>query len=220
MAVHNIGDTIRNIRLGRRLIQRLRLGTQTLYERVPPAQLPAISAFVVNPNLIDLDTRATGNVTFGFNVTGATSNKITNTRTGAVVPLSVAPGYQFGGTVAQPRETTRYALTSTNSAGSVSRSVTVNVTQNPVISNFRVVGYRTNPLSPHGATVQFEARVIGQPAPAFSADQGIGEIPSRHFSNGVLSFGHYFGVSGNRRVTLTATNSSGTVTASVVATIP
>lgn len=220
MAVHYGTRTIRNAYLGGVAQERIRLGRQVLFQRAHPAQLPRITAFQVSPNTIDLDTRSTGNVTFGFNVSGATAYKIINARTGAVVPLSAAAGFQHGGTVAQPRETTQYNLTATNSAGAVSQSVTVTVTQNPVISSFRVVGYRTNPLSPHGSTVQFEAHLVGQPVPRFTADQGIGEIAPRHYSSGVLSFSHYFGVSGNRTVTLTATNSSGTATARVTVTVP
>ncbi len=83
-----------------------------------PAAVPVINSFTASPTSIT----AGGSSTLGWSVTGATS-------------ISIAPGAPSvpasGSATCSPASTTTYTLTATNSAGSVTRQVTVTVTAAP-----------------------------------------------------------------------------------------
>ena len=171
----------------------------------------------------------TDDIHFAVNV-GATSGQITSARilklpegTQQGVLLTSASGVgisQSRVAVPRPNQTTTYRLIASNVGGSSHQDEVVNVTQNPVITNFR----RTNFLSRPGfATYTFGATIRGTPQPTlrFSASTGeTGNIPASDLtSSGVnqwtLSFRHTFNNANARSLTLTATNSSGSVTSSI-----
>jgi len=93
---------------------------------VPPSSLPVVNYFTASPGSIT----AGGSSTLGWSVSGATSLSITP---GGAVPAS-------GSATVSPGSTTIYTLVATNSAGTVSRQVTVTVSaappSAPVVSYF------------------------------------------------------------------------------------
>ena len=188
---------------------------------------PAITAFSVAPTTIDLDTRATGTITFTLGVTGR-AGQVTNAHI-VREPEGVNVGTSFTAgaganisttlpNITQPQKTTTYRLIASNSGGSSHRDTTVTVTKNPALSNLR----RTRYID---ATklYEFAFTVEGLPRPTvtyvFSGGQQ-GTVNSRHFTQG--SNPYTWNVSGWRIVfananaqslVLTATNASGTATA-------
>ena len=185
-----------------------------------PGTVPSITSFTAAPTTIDLDTRATGNITLTFAVTNSTRNRITNARTGTNVPLTTSTT----AIVAQPLEPTDYVLTCSNQHGSSSQRVSVGVTRNPQVNNLRRTGFRQSLHGNDAGTYRFGATIIGLPRPslryAFSVG-GSGAISDRHLSPGSrpdtwnLDWTHYFGTNVPRRLTITATNSSGTASAAI-----
>ena len=184
---------------------------------------PVITAFTVDRNNIDLDT-TTGNIELIVRGTGFTNGQIINQNTGEVVQNFATNTDVSRASTPIPTEDTTFVATVTNNTGATSSSLTVRVTKNPVITNFRSTGQYHSPLS-SGSNFRFAAIIDGRPQPALSADQGIGAISTRHLtrrSDGRwdLDFTHVFGIAGSRTITLTATNSSGSVTAQTTIVVP
>jgi len=161
----------------------------------PPAGAAAILTFSATPSNIT----AGNSSTFQWNVIGATSVSI-NQGIGAV-PLS-------GTKSVSPNVTTTYTLTAMNGAGSVMASTTVNVA--PPAGTPFIISFTSNPSSitaGHSSLLQWT--VAG--ATSVSIDQGIGVVP--------LSGSRLVSPVANTVYTLTATNSSGSVSASTAVTI-
>jgi hypothetical protein len=158
---------------------------------------PAIVVFSNNPATIN----AGGTSTLLWNVTGATSVSIDQ----GVGQVNVA-----GIKAVTPTATAIYTITATNSAGSVTKSVTTTVNSAPVVPTPTVglppviVIFSSNPNSDGTSTLTWN--VTG--AMTVSIDQGIGQVD----------------VAGTKVVSptistiyiLSATNSSGTITGSAV----
>jgi hypothetical protein len=164
---------------------------------VSPANgLPVIISFISNPTGI-----TTGHSSIlQWDVSGATSISI-NQGIGAVPPS--------GTHLVSPAATTAYTLTATNSSGSITASATVTLTQPgalPVILRFSL--YPTSVTPGGSSTLQWQ---VGGATTSVSIDQGIGEVPP----SGELQVSP----AATRTYTLTATNSSGPVIASVTVTV-
>jgi len=163
---------------------------------VSPANgLPVIVSFISNPTSI-----TTGHSSIlQWDVSSATSISI-NQGIGAVS--------SSGTRLVSPAATTTYTLTATNSSGSVTASTTVTVTQPtalPVLMRFSV--YPTSVTPGDSTTLQWQ---VGG-ATSVSIDQGVGVVPP----SGELQVSP----AATRTYTLTATNSSGSITASVTVTV-
>ena len=180
---------------------------------------PAITSLTATPDSIDLDTRASGNVTINFGVTNSTHNRLYNTRTGANIPLTTSTSAIF----AQPDQTTTYRLVAQNATGSTHRDVTVNVSKNPTIMNFRRTGFAQNPRG-GSVTYQFEATVGGLPRPVLTYRFTTGEqgtVNVRHFAQGAtpdvwtVRWTVVLANANARGLTVTATNASGSVSATL-----
>jgi len=156
---------------------------------------PVIASFTSNP----------GNITAGhssilqWDVTGATAVSIDQ---------GIGEMSSSGTTLVSPGITTGYTLTATNSSGSVMASATVTVTEPnalPVILRFSI--YPTSVTPGDYSTLQWQ---VGG-ATSVSIDQGIGAVPP--------SGTQRISPATTRTYTLTATNSSGSVTAPVTLTV-
>jgi hypothetical protein len=161
----------------------------------PPAGPPVIISFTSNPSSII----AGHSSLLQWSVAGATSVSI-DQGIGAV-PVS-------GTRLVSPGATTVYTLTATNGSGFVSASTTVTLTQStglPAILRFSV--YPTSIIPDGFATLQWQ---VGGAA-SISIDQGVGAVAS----DGELKVSP----ATTRTYTLTATNSAGSVTASVTVTV-
>ena len=189
---------------------------------------PAITAFSASPSTIDLDTRASGTITFTLGVTGspgATTNaQIVQLPNGANIgtTFTAGAGANISTTlpnILQPQQTTTYRLFATNSGGSSHRDTTVTVTKNPTLTNCRRIGSITRP----GFTnYTFGFTLTGLPRPTvtyvFSGGQ-TGTVSTSHYQQGSNP---YTWTASNWVVTmpnanaqslvLTARNSSGTAT--------
>ena len=132
---------------------------------------PTITSFTVSPTTIDLDTRATGNITLTFGVTGSTSNRIHNKETGQNIPLTTPTT----AIIAQPDKPTTYVLVCTNDTGGISREVTVDVTKNAAITNFRRTGFYQSRFGTSSGVFRFGARITGLPQPALTYNFSTGE---------------------------------------------
>ena len=184
--------------------------------------LPVITAFTVDRNNLDLDT-ATGNIELIVRGTGFTNGRIVNQNTGEVVQNFATNTGVSRASTPIPQEVTTYVASVRNATGTSSRELTVNVTKNPLLTNFRSLG--ALPSQGNQRHFRFTATVQGVPQPTMSANQGIGTITPRHLTKtgpGIwtLEFDHVFGVAGSRRVTLTITNSSGSDTEFVDIVVP
>lgn len=205
---------------GTQAIGKYYLGTRLVWQQSNP---PTITSFTATPSTLDLDT-ATGNITLRVAGTNFTAGKFVNKRTGEVIINFASTTGTSSVSTPIPNQTTTYTVILTNSTGAVSQDVTVTATKNPTIESFQSDGQLASRL-PSGGTFRFSAVIDGLPRPAIRADQGIGAITDRHLtrrSDGKwdLTFTHYFGVSGSRQITLTATNSSGSVTAQTTIVVP
>ena len=129
---------------------------------------------------------------------------------------------QFGQqTIPQPTGTTRYILNVRNNEGVAELATSVNATLNAVITNFRRTAFQQNPGTQSG-TFWFSAQIRGAPQPTLSYRFGNGRqgsITSRHLSAGAVnswtfSWSVYHSVLADS-LTLTATNSSNTTTATI-----
>ena len=222
------GSNPTHIYQGTKPIQKLYLGSNEIWTNTNP---PTINAFSVAPNTIDLDTRATGTITFSLAVTG-TAGQVTNAQivrlpSGANVGTAFVAGAGSSisttlPNIAQPQKTTTYRLVARNSGGSSSRDATVTVTKNPTLANCRRTGYIDST-----SVYYFGFDVTGLPQPVvtyrFSGGQQ-GTVYSGHFSQG--SNPYTWSVSGTdwriqfananaQSLTLTATNGSGTATCTI-----
>ena len=125
-------------------------------------------------------------------------------------------------TIPQPSSSASYILTAGNDTGSVSLSSAVEVTQNPVITNFRRVSFQQAPGLQAG-TFGFRATIVGYPQPALSYRFGNGRqgaITSRHLSpsGGTNEFNFNWSIYHtilNDSLVLTAQNSSGSVSSTI-----
>ncbi len=158
--------------------------------------LPVITSFMSNPTSIIAGQSAI----LQWNVTGAT-----------LVSIDQGQGYlaPSGTRLVSPATTTAYTLTATNSSGSVTALTIVAVTQPtalPMILRFSV--YPTSIIPGDSTTLQWQ---VSGATTSVSIDQGIGAVPP--------SGTQWISPSATRKYTLTATNSSGSVTASVTVTV-
>ena len=127
--------------------------------------------------------------------------------------------------IAQPNKPTSYRLIAHNAGGYSHRDTSVNVTKNPTITNLR----RTNVVTRAGfSTYTFAFTVTGLPRPAVTfdfsnfAESSGNRVATTHFIQGsnpytwnVSGWSVTFPNSDARSLTLTATNGSGSVTASL-----
>jgi hypothetical protein len=176
--------------------------TATLSITVVPPQppgLPIIASFTATPS----DVLVGGSATLAWIVVDATS-------------LSISPdvGDVTGitSTTVQPATTTLYTLTATNGAGSITASVTLNVTDRPPTG----LTYATNPASytlntPIADNVP---TVTGGPATSFAVTPELPLGLVLDAVTGVIS-GTPTSVTPAATYTVQATNAAGSVTASV-----
>ena len=216
MAIITDSRTLTKRFVGSMPITRVYIGTREVFRQGTP---PVITALSAAPNNIDLDTRASGTVTITFGVTGSTHNRLYNTRTGANIPFTTSTTAIFN----QPNQTTTYRLVSQNATGATHRDVTINVSKNPTIANFRRTGFAQNP-SGGSVTYQFEATVGGLPRPVLTYRFTTGEqgtVNVRHFVQGAtpdvwtVRWTVVLANANARGLTVTATNASGSVTATL-----
>ena len=217
MSISLGGQSVRAIAHGAVSIQRIHRGNTLIYDR--SGQLPTITRFTITPDHINLDQQ---NPPTDITIDGGASltnvlavfNKATGIRL-REVPLG---GIHFD--TPRPSVDTTYVLHAYNTVGQVSRELTVEVNKTPSISNFRASYGATT--ATHGRTVRFDASWDGSPVPTFSANHGIGSITARHINlaNKTIQFSHYFGVSGNYTIRLTARNRQNSRYADVRITIP
>jgi hypothetical protein len=158
--------------------------------------LPTIQSFAATPATIN----AGGSADLSWTITGATSASINN-GVGTVSPS--------GGKVqVSPAGTTGYTLTATNSTGSVSRTVTVSVTAQPlpVIHSFTAAPQK---IDPGGFAVlswditDATSAVINQGVGAVNSSGGSRELAPENTTTYLL----------------TATNEGGSVTATATVTV-
>ena len=192
---------------------------------------PSITSFTVTPTAIDLDTRATGTVSFSLVVMGTTGQ---DTYAQVVrLPGGQSVGATFSGigganisdtlpNIPQPNQTTVYRLIARNNGGASHRDTTVTVTQNPALSACTATGRSGGQGAPLGVTVTITCTVRGFPRPVITINQNwqTSQTPDRHFtSSGTNTWtwtdSQFYGTSGGRTFRVTATNSSGTATADV-----
>ncbi len=202
--------------------QALYIGANKIWEQTNP---PVISSLTAAPSSIDLDTRSTGNITITFAVSNSTHNSLTH-QDGRNIPFTTSTSAIF----TQPTQTETYTLTSSNAGGAASRSVTVSVTQNAVISNFRRTGFRQSHTGAGGGYFQFTARIKGTPRPVITWRFGNGRQSQRgndsiHWTavsgqintwDAVLGTGFgFYHPNLSDSLTWTATNSSNASTATI-----
>lgn len=221
---------------GTKPLKELYKGNKKLWENTNP---PVIPTFTSSPSNIDLDTRATGTVSFTMSVTGRSGQ----TTSAHIVKLPegsrVGPEYtsSSGGNISQtlpnipqPTQTTTYRLIAMNTGGSSHEDTTITVTQNPVITNLRRTGF----IDPHdgssGGNYKFEFQLKGTPQPVITWTFGNGQTSQRNnddifltpVSGQVNTWNVLFGGTAGIRIstnttslTVTATNSSGSTTATI-----
>ena len=209
-------------------IEKIYKGGILVWESGDPPQIPV---FTATPASIDLDSSPSGTISFTVQVTGTTGEdtvaQIVRLPNGENVGTSFlgVNGASINQTlpnIAQPSQNTTYRLIARNDEGASHKDFTVSVTQNPVIDSFVVLNYVSGGPS-HGQTAYMRAIFKGYPRPSLSADQGIGTLNSSHFRDAgtntwQVEFSKFFGrmiPPQQRIITLTATNSSGTVTRQV-----
>ena len=161
----------------------------------PSAGLPVIVNFAASPDSVNVGYSSM----LQWNVTGATSATL-NQGIG-VLPIS-------GTRLVSPISSTVYILTATNSVGSITAPVTVNVvgvSAKPLILRFSVYPTSIQPAD----WAELKWQVAG--ATSISIDQGVGAIAP----SGELKISP----AATRTYTLTATNNDGSVTASVTLTV-
>lgn len=213
------------IRNGQQLLERYRgtraiaevfRGTRSIWSSTPP---PTINSFTANPPRIDLDTRLTGNLTLSFDVDNSTQNRIRNRDNGQNIPLTSSTT----AIITQPLKPTTYVLTATNSRGSVSQEVFVDVTKNPAIMNLRRTSFVQTP-GQNTYVYRFAFTVEGLPQPRVTyafGDGRQGDVAHNYFRAGsnpytwTVEFPITFGDSSARSLDLTAINGSGNARASL-----
>ena len=224
-----------HIAIGSFQVQKVSVGTDTtaIWE---VTNAPNISAFSVSPNSIDLDTRASGNISFTITVdaqSGQSLNAhIVRVSDGANVGTAFTSSAganinEILPNITQPTHTTTYRLIARSGGGSSHRDANVSVTQNAQISNLRRTGFRQQGT---GGNFQFTARIIGTPQPAITWRFGGGSQSQRNNDNvhctavsgqvntwdcvwGGLSGSFHSNLTDS--FTMTATNSSNSVSATI-----
>ena len=212
--------------IGSKPLQKIYKGSKLIWESQNP---PVITTFSVSPSTIDLDTRATGTITFTLAVTGRagenTYAQIVRLPSGANIGVThvAANGASISTTlpnITQPQSTTTYRLFARNDEGASHKDTTVTVTKNPTLANCRRTGFNNQ-----GFLYSFGFTLTGLPRPVvtyrFSGGQQ-GTVNVRHYSQG--SNPYTWTIDGwrvtmpsaaNQSLTLTATNGSGTTTCSI-----
>ena len=211
MAQRKTTDLVKRFE-GSRPISKYYLGSRLVWQQ---GSAPSITALSANPSSIDLDTRATGNVTVTFGVTGSTHNRLYNTRSGANVPFTTSTSAVF----AQPQQPTTYRLVAQNATGAVHRDVSIDVTKNPTIASLRRSGFQQR----LGAvTYRFAMTITGLPRPSLSYRFGNGQsgnVSARRFVQGANPYTwsvEFLVTRANANadsLVMTAQNASATVTA-------
>lgn len=219
----------KHIFVGHNTVKKILVGAGTgdeglVWQSINP---PAIQSFSTTPSNIDLDTRATGTITFNFQVTGTTGQdtyaQITELPSGRNIGTSYVGANGSGITeslpnILQPTRTTTYRLFARNDAGQSHRDTTITVTENPDILSFARTNAVPNPLNQTNVTYTFTARIKGYPQPtatfAFGSGRN-GAISSRHFTP-VQSLVNTWDIvftqehnQANDSITLTIVNTSG-----------
>ena len=219
MPVYKGNSQTQKVLKGSTPVQRIYVGNNIFFEQGTP---PTIQSFTSDASTIDLDTTLRSRrVHFSFSVANSTHNAITNKRTGMNIPLNTS-----GTAVINiPNQTTTYVLTASNENGAISSEVTITVTKNPTIMNLRRTGFTGDRLGGTGGTYRFGAIITGLPRPTLRYQFSTGEsgtLTTRHLTQGgtpykwILSFTHYFGLLNPRNLTVTATNASGTASATII----
>lgn len=216
MAFQKTTDIIKRI-VGTTAILKFYNGSQLIWQQ---GNAPSITALTAVPSSIDLDTRPSGTVLLTFAVSGSTHNRLYNKRTGANIPLTSNTTARF----TQPQQPTTYSLVAQNATGASHRDVTIDVTKNPTVTNLRRVGFQQIPLGGGSANYRFAMTVTGLPRPAVSyrfGDGQRGNIVSNLFRQGANPFTWTIEFTITRAnaddtsLTVTATNASATVTATL-----
>lgn len=212
--------------IGSRPVQKIYSRENLLWSNITP---PRILNFNVSPASIDLDARPSGNIEFDFSVQGQAGE----TTHAQVVRLpagsNVGPEYQGIGVagimerlsnIPQPTETTVYRLLARNSGGTSHRDIRVDVSQNPVVRNFRRTGFVQN--QGNEGQFEFQATIVGTPQPALTyrfSNGTQGQITPRHLTtagqNTWTMRWRIFHSNTTDSLILTATNSSGAVSATI-----
>ena len=217
-----------HIFVGTKAVQKIFVGAGSgspVWQNTNP---PAITGFSVSPSSIDLDTRASGNITFTLQVTG-TTGQITkaqvyrirdNVKIGA--EFNAATGSNINTTVPnipQPNQSTGYRLVAWNEGGASHQDLNLEVTKNPTITNLRRTNFIPARAGFSGAQFTFEAVITGLPRPSVVYLFGTGEtatLPASDFSQGSnpytwnLRFTVTRANANTTSLRLTATNNSGT----------
>ena len=174
-----------------------------------------IGYFRANPQYIDEDSLPAAslrNIAFTWSVTASDGTAFTLVfYAGSLTTAHAYTGqtaYTGGQSSPYPAQETVYRIVASHS---VSRSITIPVYKDPVITSFSRGDFVRNPCLP-GANVGLNWTVSGKPSPTISIDNGIGTVSDRHTvfnlatGVGTGSIRHYFGVSGARTLTMTISN--------------
>ena len=150
-----------HIFLGPHAVQTIKIGNTVVWQNSNP---PTIHSFTANPDTIDLDTRATGNVRFIWDIRNNPISWSIYSGSSQISPDYVgntptATGFFL---YAQPNQTTVYTLRSSSATGSISQNVTVTVQQDLAITNFRRTGFHA---SAGRGLYEFTFRIKGYPKP-------------------------------------------------------
>ena len=219
------GSNFSHVFIGTKPVHKITKGTQVVWQAT---NLPNILSFGVTPTSIDLDTRPSGNVTISWTAAAQSNTQNSNiylvpqgTQVGQSYVAGSGAGVSETFTTPQPNQTQIYRVVVRNTGGASHRDATVKVTQNAAITNFRRTGFAQHPGIQAGTFI-FQATIKGYPQPALSYRFGNGRqgaITARHLTASgtntwTLSYTIYHTVLSDSLV-LTATNSSGSVTATI-----
>ena len=133
---------------------------------------PSIQTFSVTPTSIDLDSRATGNVSISFTAPAQTEVQTAevflvpqHTKVGQTYVTAANTGVSQTFTTPQPNQTQSYRLVLRTSGGAVHRDATVTVQKDLAITNFRRTGFTQDPTNPLRGLYRFAFRITGYPKP-------------------------------------------------------
>lgn len=222
------GDTeYSHIYIGTKPIEKIYIGNTLIWENTDS---PTITNFSASPSSIDLDTRATGTISFTLAVTGTAGQTTTAQIYRLPENAKVGPSYSGANganisqslpNIPQPQKTTTYRLLARNGGGSSHSETTVTVTKNPTLANCRRISF-----SQQGFQYDFGFTLTGLPRPVvtYSFSGGItGTIANNLLIQGanpytwsVNNFRVNMPSAANQSLTIMATNASGSVTCSLV----
>ena len=218
MAIYNKETNIKHVYYNTQLIKKLYKGSTEIFTNVPG---PTISSLTINPTTIDLDTYPSGLITLSYTTTAQLSE----------LRLSDSHGNKYNvsstttTTISQPNIDTTYYLTAINNTGATQKSVSITITQNPQILNFRTTGYTPVPYNFQLGHYRFKAQIRGYPQPVltFTTPFDSTTITTRHLTYNTRATAHTWDFSYDKiirltpsqRITLTAVNSSGSVTSTI-----